>query len=560
MHLPWCALFTTAAFCSPLHSTALAPDAPVGLEQQQHQHQQEDGTVKKEEIQNANHVFNAIHSSMRQWGSSVHHNGMSYFLATVPEGIQFYHGRATKEPVKGIEWLAFEPEHALVFARPRGPPGGPGGPGGHHGKKGKGEAGPPLPPHGLDGEDGLPAGYLHTYKTAHPLSLLYIDGMSAGKTEKGTLDSTDTVLIDVDVSGDVMHNENERAMQLCNRSRDEWGGRIDGFLRMEMGFEIILCDFEKHLTVERITQVKQESRFGKPGKGGPGGGGGDAGFAYYQAVAARFDGIGGDRVGLDYENFVSAFTYPADLFQDGELPRLQNVSNETITKIRDDITEMVLSHAPADVAASINWQSVADMVVARFAARLKYLALGEIESLDAFRNIIDYLLRPFIDYSARNTTLEVSRCAAQFMPHGHRPCLAADAIFTVATQICSTLSEAYEEENYAVATASIQSLTDWLQWTTWKRCSGCAWDEVCFIPIWPAGRTRDYVHPMCQKEIPQDREDNYWGGWARPPKRGDDGVPEGPYPPPPPPPAPGMWAEKDFIRVLPEKFDDELKV
>jgi hypothetical protein len=41
---------------------------------------------------NAFQIFNAIHSAMRQWGSSLNHNGMSFFLATVPEGQLFYHG------------------------------------------------------------------------------------------------------------------------------------------------------------------------------------------------------------------------------------------------------------------------------------------------------------------------------------------------------------------------------------------------------------------------------------------------------------------------------------
>jgi hypothetical protein len=71
---------------------------------------------------NANHLFNAVHSSMRQWGSSLNHNGMSFFLATVPAGTQLYHGTSNPEPIEGMQWLAFEPEHALIFARPnRGP-------------------------------------------------------------------------------------------------------------------------------------------------------------------------------------------------------------------------------------------------------------------------------------------------------------------------------------------------------------------------------------------------------------------------------------------------------
>ncbi|KAJ4290997.1 hypothetical protein N0V90_010193 [Kalmusia sp. IMI 367209] len=33
---------------------------------------------------------------MRQWGSSLNHNGMSFFMATVPTGTQLYHGTANQ--------------------------------------------------------------------------------------------------------------------------------------------------------------------------------------------------------------------------------------------------------------------------------------------------------------------------------------------------------------------------------------------------------------------------------------------------------------------------------
>lgn len=53
---------------------------------------------------------------------------MSLFLTFVPHGAQLYHGtqlyhsthqREQREPVIDMDWLAFEPEHALPFARPR---------------------------------------------------------------------------------------------------------------------------------------------------------------------------------------------------------------------------------------------------------------------------------------------------------------------------------------------------------------------------------------------------------------------------------------------------------
>lgn len=64
---------------------------------------------------------------MRQWGSSLDHNGMSVFFATVPAYTEFYHGSSSSQPINGTQWLAFEPEHALNFANCGRP--GKGGPG-----------------------------------------------------------------------------------------------------------------------------------------------------------------------------------------------------------------------------------------------------------------------------------------------------------------------------------------------------------------------------------------------------------------------------------------------
>ncbi|ESZ89598.1 hypothetical protein SBOR_10019 [Sclerotinia borealis F-4128] len=170
-------------------------------------HQSSDPSIENARV-NAPAVFNAIHSSMRQWGSSLKHNGMSFFPATVPKGTLLYHGTHTPEPVKGMEWLAFEVEHAEMFARPRRGhvPGSR--PGGGHGH-GPGKGPPPharmdsrpKSPHGgnvhgdAEDKDEDSHGYLHTYRTSRSLTkLLYIDGMSAGKTSMGTLDSTDYVI------------------------------------------------------------------------------------------------------------------------------------------------------------------------------------------------------------------------------------------------------------------------------------------------------------------------------------------------------------------------------
>lgn len=55
-------------------------------------------------------VFNAVNSALRQWGSSLKHNGMSFIPVSIPANTLLYHGTYTTEPVKGTEWLAFEIE------------------------------------------------------------------------------------------------------------------------------------------------------------------------------------------------------------------------------------------------------------------------------------------------------------------------------------------------------------------------------------------------------------------------------------------------------------------
>jgi hypothetical protein len=198
-------------------------------------------------MRHANYIFNSVHHAMRQWGSSLDHNGMSIFLATVPADTEFYHGSSSAWPINGTQWLAFEPEHALNFAnchRPgKGGPPPPGGrpPHGEHFSSGHIEA----PPYGLwdrshgaerkaqnlprlrnvqallvgsasdlrsdetstelekavsnahkpnERENETCAGFPHTYRTMRELRLLYVDGQSAAKSDKGTLDIQNLIL------------------------------------------------------------------------------------------------------------------------------------------------------------------------------------------------------------------------------------------------------------------------------------------------------------------------------------------------------------------------------
>ena len=156
------------------------------------------------------------------------------------------------EAVTGMEWLAFEIEHAENLARSRGPP------------PGKGHTRPPPTLFhewsglGIDNlKDTAPDshGYLHEYRTIRDLRVLYIDGMAAAKSTMETLDLQDFILRNLtdphDVPGDY-----QRAKDLCKFGAD-WN--IEGFIRMEPGFELILCNFPDAVELVAATQRPQRS-------------------------------------------------------------------------------------------------------------------------------------------------------------------------------------------------------------------------------------------------------------------------------------------------------------
>jgi hypothetical protein len=548
-------------------------------------------SVNIEQVHNANHLFNSIHSSMRQWGSSLNHNGMTVFLATVPAATQLYHGTYKKTAIQGMEWLAFEPEHAFIFAQPRWRPPPPGDhephpndenlnkdryahaePSDRHRQSGQQQEGQDLQhelaykhtedakyfagtqpskndpgrqsplaekqrnpdaehstqiPHQILHserqqllEPPTNVGYFHTYIAKHDLRLLYVDGLSAGKTRNGTLDTQDMLILESTLppEGPIM-GDYARARGMCNLASTIWGGRIDGILRMEAGFEVILCDFERHLDLVDAMAVPLHR--------------GNAGFlggwAYIKAITTRFGGIGGDRVRLNYNNFVSVLAYADidglftnDVQSDYAMPRLQNVTVADRMRVRADITDMILQNGRT---VGRDWQAIADMTVARYSHPLHYLHTDKRIRLDrtAFAKYLELLLVPFIAYTARNTTLETRRCVAQIVPAQATASLAHRTVHAITHRICSTLIEAlaavlldekspHTSEDAIKAIRLIDDLVEYLQWTTWKDCGACHDEQICYIPIWPMGNHEDHKQPRCRTSDEARSRWGYWGG------------------------------------------------
>ncbi|TEY40713.1 hypothetical protein BOTCAL_0426g00100 [Botryotinia calthae] len=489
---------------------------------------------------NAPEIFNTIHSSMRQWGSSLKHNGMSFFPATVPKGTLFYHGTHTPEPVEGMEWLAFEIEHAELFARPRRGRG-PGGPGNHGPGKGKGPGGKPPggpgrspPPHARmdshprykpehddhihDSEDKEEDshGYLHTYRTSKPLTkLIYIDGMSAGKTSMGTLDSTDYIIRNLSLTSTEPNDDWIRAADLC-KIGEEYG--IEGILRMEAGFEIILCSFKDGLEFVSASQRDDKSGGFDDGKDDV------SHFEYVRALVYRYQGIMGGRVEVDYSSMISAFFYPLNITNPNpsrsELPRLVEPSESgDLERIRFDVLRLFKS-GEYEKRETINWQNVVDMIVTRFSDRLKFMVQNETSEV-VLLSEIRLLLDAHTDYKKIDIPSSIEKCSNHYLrsvtPRTEADHLIHAAILKVSRDICSTLFEvreligsdekgAKEEEGKRL----IQELINELDWTTWLECGKCGYDEVCFVAIWPWGGLEDHVSPGCIKRGDMGDRRGYW--------------------------------------------------
>lgn len=533
---------------------------------------------------NAFAIFNSIHSAMRQWGSSVHHNGLSFYLATAPEGSIFYHGGFSPERPDSFEWLAFEVEHAAQFAasweftedsdlltraeltrdeyvlktllkhrnsHSQPSSGAPHSPFFHDNLLSQS----PMAtmeemddddddkdlPHKPPPFDKLIRGYFHLYRANRPLNLLYIDGQAAAKCPLGSLDSQDLILLGRKNADTVPPTFGEwpRAEQLCALA-EEWkhpnGAKIDGFIRMEAGFEIIYCDFSERGGLNQVSV--QASSFRN-----------ETGlqphqvasvFEWLRASAARFNGHPAGRLDVDWSSMVSAFSYPMNVsnpdWHRQDLPRVVNATMESRSIVRDRLRDVFFARGGQEVTKRkvVDWQGVVDSIVTRFSERLGYIANNK-WSHDSLLLAIGTMVDPYINYTdhAPNSEhLAIDRCTQHYLdPSRLRPetwtpedHAIATAVKTVSNNICDTLFflRSVLRANPRVTPSSgdiveavqgkIVELTKRLRWSTWRECGSCpSPDEICSIPMFPTGASEDdYFHPSCKNITELLQGFGYW--------------------------------------------------
>ncbi|OAA76978.1 hypothetical protein LEL_06662 [Akanthomyces lecanii RCEF 1005] len=310
-------------------------------------------------IKNAHHIFNQLNNAGRQWGSSLTHNGVGFFPAIVPAGTLLYHGDHTDQPPTNPEWLAFEIEHAELFAlsylrssrkvqdgltrndqTPAQKPVLNNALSFHPGGFGEGSSyGHPADsasvPQGFPEAYRNIRGYLHTYQASRDLKVLYLDGMAAAKTTMGTLDSQDLVLCE-DKIGNLSKSfpfcEDVRASMICEMLAD-WG--YDGFVRMEAGFELVYCDFSKgfsFLSARRTFYPRDKLSDGRHQL-----------YMGLRAAAERYDGIGTERLRIDFSSMVSGWMFPINLTNTdpnrSDLARFSSVKQHELRAIKRRVSQ-----------------------------------------------------------------------------------------------------------------------------------------------------------------------------------------------------------------------------
>ncbi|OAA40239.1 hypothetical protein ISF_09817 [Cordyceps fumosorosea ARSEF 2679] len=465
---------------------------------------------------NAHSIFNSVHSAGRQWGSSINHNGFALIPGVVPRGSVFYHAAATPTWLStGPARLDFEPEAAEAFAADwfkgcRSP--------------GDDEAFPGDRPRG--------PGYMHTYRNKRDLKVLLADGLSAGQTGYGTLDTQDVLLLENrTLEGNACEADHRRAHALCDVV-GPWG--YDGVVRAGLGFELLLCN-----VTGTIWQMKVKRAFSRAQRLGDGA---LLMAQWVRAAAQRYDTLGA-RLRLDFSSMVSGLFYPVNTTNpDPSHPERKRLAATPLAHLR------VVKHRIEAISRAefqtflIDWRYIVDTIVTRFAERLAAMADPHIEDGD-FVDELEAAALTYIDATALEDggeTLErsIRDCTDHYLypalPFSQRwneaDHMLYHAVITVLSDVCRTLIRGWSDLLHASnptyltsnaqkravldgVKAEVKELTTRLAWTTWRRTRACAVNQAELVAMWPYGDLEDHKRPGCRArgQLSMDRT-GYWGG------------------------------------------------
>ncbi|KAI9435516.1 hypothetical protein H4582DRAFT_2112310 [Lactarius indigo] len=300
-------------------------------------------------------IFNSVGSLLQRWPNILRRNGHSLIPTTIPKGTILYHGRTDDRIPHEPDWLAFDFEHAYLIC------------GG--------------------------SCYVISLQAKRNLRLVYFDGSSAAKMKDGSMDSQD-VLLWGRPRPDKCFSEQERIKALC-----DWGRPfgLDGFVRMEYHFEVMMCDFLDPMEVVTFLNLipKNQSTIRRdfpglpfplpqpsPSKPPPGWRGslpnGHRILRETYLAGSWHDLAPGEtRVHLDYSGLVTFYDLSLSSLvksrhgKDRLHLRLEGISALDSERVCAEL-QTVLTREPGG-GSGIDWGSITRIVTERYAGRLEYL-------------------------------------------------------------------------------------------------------------------------------------------------------------------------------------------
>lgn len=480
---------------------------------------------------NASAVFNTVHGAMKQKDCNVMPVGVSFIPAYIPPNTLMYHSRGLPDVPQSFEWIAMDWEFSYSFAgftrgklphwgkRPKKPPG----------KKAHANGGPPRS-----------NPYLFTFRNTKPLDkLIYLEGASAAKTRTGEMDQQ-AILSGQDGFDHV--NERIAAERICKWGKD-FG--LQGYIRLEVGFEMVLCDFFDGIEVVSnvplsnvtvLAQLPEEKR--------------DAetplekkrekllddwasmkGWDWGQAGALVNEGD--DRILLDFSRMVTPHNRTW-INPDPYLRRISNLSESDKAELVSDVRKSLLE--PVDPFKKTDWQVQTKHIEEKFAPLFLMLKTAfkvfEVELLKKEADL-GALLETVVGEMSRITYNFVRRYASRditdddeqretayktavadyafhtFPLTTSSESLIYSSIHKVTAEVVGQIFDAFyasrtmfhdiyvepssanhEEFRKVILQkqADLNQLMDALRWTIFIQCNNkCAWDELCYAPTWGPG-------------------------------------------------------------------------
>ncbi|GME79346.1 unnamed protein product [Ambrosiozyma monospora] len=470
----------------------------------------EDELDKHLDILNATAIFNDVNNVLKQKNTDLYPVGVSYLPVYIPEGTLLYHANRDGKTPSNITWAAMDYEfsyHYIDVPRVK-----------------------PQNLHPTEKRD-TKIPHIFTLEVKRPLDkLILLTGASASKLPTGEMDSQ-YLLAQVDVYEDF--DEKQMISKICRWGQENGG--LDGLVRLEVGFEVILCDVTDKLNVIHDLTLADTKKFigfpteeKLPTEQSEGEKQQSLVLDKFEAMAGFDNYLAGSRVYDSEKRILPDFSKLVTLLNrtyidpDPYKRRIYNASNSTKEKVLTD-----LSHAlktPNDPSSSTNWQIITEGIVSKFGPMLVTFnscftnfehvhhdtgLLGQELSSYTFNYIRRYISSTTYNFTTESRKLAVWDHAHPIkhlttpvdhliwssiaMTQQHIVDVVYDT-FLLSRDLLSTYNSGnsrhiVEPERIKKGQEQVRNLLDKLNWPLFYRCSQtCGFDEICFVPTWGPSR------------------------------------------------------------------------